>query len=75
MSDNDLRFIHELPETLVHNIYIDFLFNEFIYQYNFYFRYEYGKKLVLLQDVKFRRFLILFLKNLEPRLYLEKENI
>ena len=45
------------------------------YQYNFYFRYEYGKKLVLLQDVKFRRFLILFLKNLEPRLYLEKENI
>jgi hypothetical protein len=57
----DLRFIAELPETTVQSIYIDYLFNEFIYKYDSYFRYKINDKNVPLSNFKYRRFLVTFL--------------
>jgi hypothetical protein len=57
----DMRFIAELPETTVQNIYIDYLFNDFIYKYDSYFRYKVNDKLVPLSNIKYRRFLVNFL--------------
>ena len=74
-KSSDLRFLSELPETTVQNIYIDYLFNEFIYRYELHFRYTVKDKLVSLSNLKFRRFLVQFLHNLEPRRYLEMEKI
>jgi hypothetical protein len=61
VSKTDKRYIRDLPEALVMNVYIDYLFAEFIYKYNFYFRYEKHNKMVPLKDIKFRRFLRQFI--------------
>ena len=52
-------------------IYIDYLFQDFLYKFKFFFRIKKNGQYLGTQDNKFRVFLVKFLNCLEPRRYTE----
>jgi len=76
-SEQDIRFMDELPYYVQSEIFVDYLFNDFLYKYKAYFKIEFEgnayKKLQLRNEnheLKHRKFLVEFVKRLEPRFYL-----
>ena len=45
ISESGERFMSELPESTIQNIYLDYLFQEFIYRYKSWFRIEINGRL------------------------------
>lgn len=68
-SDSDIRFISELPDSTVQQIYIDYLFRDFLYQYNHFLRISVKGRPLRLDDPKYRVFLVELVRCLEPRKY------
>jgi hypothetical protein len=78
-SDSDKEMILNLPEVVVHSIFIDYLFREFLYRFRFLFIHKYtGTKRHHHHhhnDINYKRYLVKFLQNLEPRFFNEMEYI
>jgi len=74
------RFMSELPMGVQIEIYVDYLFCDFLFKYRFYFRPKKANKKILIEwittdnDNKHREFLVDFCKFLEPRLYKHSDN-
>lgn len=69
-SDEDLRFINELPNSTKQAIYIDYLFQNFLYKFKDFFKIEKNGYVLQKTDLKWRQFIVKFLDSLEPRRYL-----
>ena len=68
----DTRFMHELPENVTQQIYINYVFQDFIYKFGNLFRYRNSKnKIVYMKNNNpaFRQQMVKMLMNLEPRYY------
>ena len=72
------RFMSELPMSVQIEIYVDYLFSDFLFKYRFYFR---PKKIqnkiewiTIDNDNKHREFLVDVVKFLEPRIYKHSDN-
>ena len=74
-SENDMRFLQELPEITVQEIYIDYLFRDFIFQFKHIFLIEFRGRVLEQDDQRFRRFMVQFLNCLEPRFYKADEGL
>lgn len=72
-SDIDKRFMHELPDIVTHQIYIDYVYKDFVYMFKNLFKYidmdkkSYHIRNSDLDNFNFRRHLVELLKGLEPR--------
>ena len=53
-SVEDLRFINELPNSKKQAIYIDYLFQEFLYKFKHFFKIEKNGHLMYKEDLKWR---------------------
>ena len=73
-SDSDIRFISELPDSTVQQIYIDYLFRDFLYQYNHFLRVSVKGRALRVDDPKYRVFLVELVRCLEPRKYYENSS-
>ena len=69
VTESDIRFINELPESTVSQIYIDYLFKDFLYKYKSYIQGCSMIHGVETEDtsMKSRIFLVKFVRCLEPR--------
>mmetsp|Transcript_37524 Transcript_37524/g.57481 ORF Transcript_37524/g.57481 Transcript_37524/m.57481 type:complete len:550 (+) Transcript_37524:1340-2989(+) len=76
-SSQDIRFMDELPYYVQGQIFIEYLFNDFLYKYKYYFEAEQeSHKEVMARlinnestNLQKRKFLVEFVKRLEPRYY------
>ena len=71
-TSTDTRFMHELPESVTQQIYINYVFQDFIYKFGTLFRYRNAKgKIVYCKNAHpaFRQQVVKMLMNLEPRYY------
>lgn len=71
-SPVDKRFMDELPESVVQQIYIDYVFQDFIYKFSNIFRYKNPKNQIVFckkTHTVFRQQVVKLLKNLQPRYY------
>lgn len=68
-SDEDLRFINELPNSTKQAIYIEYLFRDFLYKFNDFFTVVKNGSILQKTDIKWRQFIVRFLDCLEPRRY------
>ena len=76
---SDQRFMSELPKNVRRDIYVDFLFKDFLYlfktQFTFY-KEEYGERMPYTwADNNYQQFMIKFLQHLKPRSYQLNEYI
>ena len=80
-SEDDKRFMKELPKHIRRDIYKEFLFKDFIYLFRTHFKVlkedtGNGKRqLYTWEDTQYQQFMIKTLQRLEPRLYHAKEYI
>jgi hypothetical protein len=70
-SEQDLRFLSELPENTVQHIYINYLFKDFLYSHRNFFKVMKNDIPLTSEDLSYRVFLVKFLNCLEPRKYEE----
>lgn len=73
VTESDIRFISELPESTVAQIYIDYLFKDFLYKYKSYILGTMSVNVEQLSEehsAKTRIFLVKFVRCLEPRRYI-----
>ena len=76
-SEEDLRFMQELPPQIRRDVYKDFLFQDFLHQFKSYFSFKQqivieGKmtdKDVNWNDTAYADFMVSILQSLEPRFY------
>ena len=63
----------ELPYYVQSEIFVDYLFTDFLYNYRSYFRLPNDKQIIGggTTNHKHRKFLVSFVKNLEPRHYIQ----
>lgn len=76
-SNIDKKFMDQLPETTVQQIYIDYVFQDYVYKFRHQFRYKskVGQTIFLQrEDPAFRPHLLKLLKELQPRQYLVGSN-
>lgn len=66
-SDEDIRFLEELPISTRQSLFIDYLFKEFLYKFGDFFKLEHNGILLTKSDSKWREFIYKFLYTLEPR--------
>jgi hypothetical protein len=80
-SEDDKRFMKELPKHIRRDIYKEFLFKDFIYLFRTHFKVlkedtGNGKRqLYTWEDTQYQQFMIKTLQRLEPRFYHAKEYI
>lgn len=80
MTDpKDLKFMRDLPDYVQQNIYIDYIFSDFLYRYRNYFKADpylmkLSNKNIYAVDPDKREFLVEFVKKLEPRFYEQSKN-
>lgn len=82
-SDEDKRFMKELPKHIRRDIYKEFLFKDFIYLFRTHFKLvkeenlqnPSKRKLWNWEDLRYQSFMIKTLQKLEPRYYNPKEFI
>ena len=74
-TDSDIRFISELPDSTVQQIYIDYLFRDFLYQYHQFLKVNVKGRPMRVEDPKYRVFLVNLVRCLEPRKYTESNGI
>ena len=81
-SDDDKRFMKELPKHIRRDIYKEFLFKDFIYLFRTHFKIikeenmGNGKRIFYQwEDTQYLKFMIKTLQKLEPRFYIPKEYI
>ena len=77
---NDQKFMKDLPDYVQQNIYIDYLFSDFLYRYRNYFKADpylmkLRKKNLYAEDPDKREFLVNFVKKLEPRFYEQSRDL
>ena len=79
-SESDLRFMEELPDVVQSQIFIDYLFTDFLFNYRTYFaclKPVAGRNRLsgsAIAELKMRNFLVEFVKALEPRFYLSSND-
>ena len=66
-SEEDIRFLEELPISTRQSLFIDYLFKEFLYKFGDFFKLEHNGILLNKSDSKWREFIYKFLYTLEPR--------
>lgn len=80
-SDEDMRFMKELPKHIRQDIYRDFLFKDFLYLFKTHFKLVKqdagvtNKSVYSWEDNQYQQFMIKLLQNLEPRFYQTKEYV
>lgn len=76
-SEEDIRFVNELPVTVQSEIIIDYLWNDFLYRYRFYFKalkpLKEQKLTEAFKTQSIRSFICDFVRILEPRFYKKDE--
>lgn len=68
----DKHIVKELPEWVLQNIYINYLYRNFIYQFQLLFRYRNKQNKIVscnFHNLKFREEVMFMLMNLRPRCY------
>jgi hypothetical protein len=73
------KFMRDLPDYVQQNIFVDYLFSDFLYRYRNYFKADpylmkLRKKNIYAEDPDKREFLVEFVKKLEPRFYEQSKN-
>ena len=71
-SEMDKRFMLELPHQVTQQIYIEYVFQDFIYKFGHIFRFHNSvNKLVFCQkeNTMFRSQIVMLLQEVEPRYY------
>jgi hypothetical protein len=65
----------ELPDATIQSIYISFLFRDFLYIFDSFFTIQIDSSgtIISRDDYFYRQFIVSFLQNLEPRIYLESD--
>jgi len=80
-SEDDKRFMKELPKHIRRDIYKEFLFKDFIYLFRTHFKVlkedtgNSKRQLYTWEDTQYQQFMIKTLQRLEPRFYHAKEYI
>ena len=64
---NCQKFIADLPDSTVQQIYLDYLFRDFMYMYDSYFRYKSVKNFTPVELQKNREFMVKLVQSFEPR--------
>ena len=81
-NSSDVRFMDELPASVQSEIFIDYLFSDFLHSYRTYFypklkRHNTSFNIQWVSqedDQKMREFLVEFVKQLEPRFYKQADD-
>jgi hypothetical protein len=78
-TDIDKKFLKGLPEYIQSDIFVDYIFSDFLYRYRNYFRpeshvWKLKKKNIYAQDPEQKAFLVEFVQKLEPRIYDQSKN-
>ena len=62
-----MQLLDQLPEEVIHSIYLDYLFRDFLYKFRSIFRETVNGKPIDTYDLNYKQLIIHLLRHLEPR--------